>query len=131
MPIDFDNLFGIHEQALKLRARRTEVLASNLANADTPGYKARDIDFQSMLQDYQSGGAGSGMKATQPGHIRQGTAASPDLLYRTPMQPSVDGNTVDSQTEKSKFMENSLRYQASLSFVEGRLKALMSAIRCE
>lgn len=127
MPINFDNLFGIHEQALKVHARRGEVLASNLANADTPGYKARDIDFQAALQNAQ--GNPGAVEATQPGHIQPNGAADPALQYRTAVQPSVDGNTVDGQVEKQKYMESAMRYQASLSFIDGQLKQLLAAIR--
>lgn len=132
MPISFDNILGVHEQALKLRARRSEVLASNLANADTPGYKARDIDFKATLEQSMSSQQGVGLRATQPGHISSGAGgANGELLYRNPSQPSIDGNTVDSQVEKAKFMENALQYQASLSFIDGRLKGLMAAIKGE
>lgn len=127
-----DNAFGMHEVALKLRAQRMEVLASNLANADTPGYKARDIDFKSVLSSYQSGSAPSsrGMKTTHERHIGgdpSGLGAA--TLYRTPLQPSLDGNTVDTHVEKSKFMENALQYQATLSFVDSRIQSLRKAIR--
>ena len=128
MPLDFNNLFGIHEQALKLHAKRGETIASNLANADTPGYKARDIDFQAALQNAQAGSA-SGMKATQAGHIQGNTPDNPDLQYRTAVQPSVDGNTVDGQVEKQKYMESAMRYEASLSFIDGQLKQLLAAIK--
>ena len=132
MPISFDNILGIHEQALELRARRSEVLASNLANADTPGYKAHDIDFKAALEQSMSTQGAPGMTATQTGHFTSGAdGGSGELLYRNPMQPSIDGNTVDSQVEKSKFMENALQYQASLSFIDGRLKGLMAAIKGE
>jgi flagellar basal-body rod protein FlgB len=132
MPISFDNILGIHERALMLRARRSEVLASNLANADTPGYKARDIDFKATLEQSMSTQQGAGMNATHAGHFTNGAGgADGELLYRNPTQPSIDGNTVDSQVEKSKFAENALQYQASLSFIDGRLKGLMAAIRGE
>lgn len=128
MPLDFNNLFGIHEQALKVHAKRGETLASNLANADTPGYKARDIDFKAALQNARAGSPGA-MKATQAGHIRANSVEDPALEYRTAVQPSVDGNTVDGQVEKQKYMESAMRYQASLSFIDGQLKQLLAAIR--
>jgi flagellar basal-body rod protein FlgB len=123
-----DDAFGIHELALKLRSQRTELLASNLANADTPNYKARDIDFQSVLANYQAG-SGAGLRTTSERHLGgNGTGTAPELLYREPMQASVDGNTVDPQVEKSRFMENALNYQATLSFIDGRMKTLKKAL---
>ncbi len=127
-----DNAFGMHEVALKVRAQRMEVLASNLANADTPGYKAKDIDFKSVLSQHQGGQAvpNRGLKTTHAAHIggsQGGMGAA--TLYRTPLQPSLDGNTVDAHVEKGKFMENALQYQATLSFVDSRIQSLRKAIR--
>lgn len=130
MRFDLDNYFGVHAQALKIRGRRTEVLASNLANADTPGYKARDVDFESALKQADAGGRT--LTTTQPGHIRTGTgggAAGGPLLYRVPLQPSQDGNTVDTQREQAAFSENAIRYQASLEFLGGRISSLVDAIK--
>ncbi|HEX7111304.1 MAG TPA: flagellar basal body rod protein FlgB [Mizugakiibacter sp.] len=127
-----DPLFGIHTQALSLWQRRAEVLASNLANADTPGYRARDVDFRSALAA-QSGEAGGdlALAATEPGHL-----AAPDrdavtgaaLKYRVPLQPSMDGNTVDAQVEQAAYAENSVRYQASLTFITAQIRMLRTAI---
>ena len=126
-----DNALGLHEAALKVRAQRLEVLSSNLANADTPNYKARDLDFQAVLSDYQSNSvSASALKATHAGHLQQpGGVMGRDLQYRNPLQPSIDGNTVDTQVEKAKFMENALQYQATLSFIDGRISGLRKAIR--
>ena len=127
-----DNAFGLHEAALKLRAQRMEVLASNLANADTPGYKARDIDFKSVLSAYQTGSDAKpkGIKTTHERHLGGSTSAQGvTTLYRTPLQPSLDGNTVDAHVEKGKFMENALQYQATLNFVDSRIQSLRKAIR--
>ena len=129
---NLDNALGLHEIALKLRAQRMEMLSSNLANADTPNYKAKDIDFRSVLSEYQSGMAGSGgLNTTNSRHIGsgEGELASGEVMYRNPMQPSVDGNTVDAQVEKTKFMENALQYQATLSFIDSRVKTLRKALR--
>ena len=125
----FDQAFGIHEQAMKLRARRAEVLAGNIANVDTPGYKARDFDFQSMLQQEVDGA--QRLATTNPGHIQVDTGIVPSsqMGYRIPSQPSLDGNTVDSQLEHAAFASNALEYQASLRFVSGQIKTLMTAIR--
>lgn len=131
MRFDLESYFGVHAQALKVRGRRTEVLASNLANADTPGYKARDVDFKSALARADSGGGGV-LKTTRPGHIGGGngrSAAATQLLYRVPLQPSQDGNTVDTQREQAAFSENAIRYQASLEFLGGRISSLVNAIK--
>jgi flagellar basal-body rod protein FlgB len=108
-----------------------EVLSSNLANADTPNYKARDLDFKAVLSNYQSNTApASALKATHAKHMQQpGGVMGAQLQYRNPMQPSIDGNTVDAQVEKSKFMENALQYQATVSFIDGRIKTLRKALR--
>jgi len=133
MPVNLDTYLGVHAQALKLRSQRTEVLASNLANVDTPGYRARDIDFKNVLAA-QSGEGSPGqvqMAATKPGHIGGATvngAATPELKYRTPLAPSLDGNTVDAQLEQAQFAENSVRYQATLSFLNSKFRSLMTAI---
>lgn len=130
MPSKLDNALGIHEAALRLRAQRAELLASNLANADTPNYKARDIDFKSVLAAAQSAQSGGGLQTTHARHLSEtGTAASPEVLYRIPVQPSIDGNTVDAQREKSEYMQNAIQYQASLHFIDGQLKILRTAIR--
>jgi flagellar basal-body rod protein FlgB len=131
MPVNLDTYLGVHAQALKLRSQRTEVLASNLANVDTPGYRARDIDFKSVLAAAGTPGSNVHMTATQPGHV--GAAAvngstTPELKYRTPLAPSLDGNTVDAQLEQAAFAENSVRYQATLSFLSGKFRSLMTAI---
>ena len=99
-----DNLFGIHATALKLRANRAELLAANIANADTPNYKARDIDFKQALQ-LASAKKGE-MVTTNSRHIDSSgnSKLGAEILYRIPTQPSLDGNTVDLQTERSAFM---------------------------
>jgi flagellar basal-body rod protein FlgB len=136
MPISFDSALGIHQQALSLRTTRTEMLASNIANADTPGYKARDVDFKSALQasvhqHHQLQHAGS-LRTTNPGHIQLDMAeTNAETLYRVPNQSSLDGNTVDEQLEKSAFAENALRYQASLQFLSGKFKGMITALKGE
>jgi len=135
MPVNLDTYLGVHAQALKLRSQRTEVLASNLANVDTPGYRARDIDFKSVLAKASGDTAPGGqvqMTATKAGHIGGATTvngtATPELKYRTPLAPSLDGNTVDAQLEQAAFAENSVRYQATLSFLNSKFRSLMTAI---
>ncbi len=125
----FDQALGIHEQALKLRARRAEVLAGNIANVDTPGYQARDFDFHAVLQ--QEVGASQRVQTTHPRHIQLDAGIVPpsQMGYRVPSQPSLDGNSVDSQLEHAAFASNALEYQASLRFVSGRIRSLMTAIK--
>ncbi len=124
----FDQAFGIHEQALKLRAKRAEVLAGNIANVDTPGYKARDFDFNAMLK--QEVNTTQRLATTNSRHIQAATDIVPpsQMGYRVPSQPSLDGNTVDSQLEHAAFASNALEYQASLRFVSGTVKTLKTAI---
>ena len=124
-----DDVFGIHEEALRLRARRSEVLAANMANADTPGYQARDFDFQAMLRKEVQQPVR--LAATHSGHIRpdHGIVAGTQMGYRIPQQPSLDGNTVEVEREQTEFSANALRYQASLRFIDGRLRGLKMAIK--
>ena len=135
MPINLDTYLGVHADALKIRGQRTEVLARNLANADTPGYQARDIDFRAALA--QAGGAPGadvpvGMRATNVNHISTSDDASgvanPNLKYRVPLAPALDGNTVDVQMEQAAFAENSVRFQATLTFLQSSFRGLITAI---
>lgn len=126
-----DKIFGIHAQALRLRAQRAQILATNLANADTPGYKARDIDIDSAFSHVIKNEIA--LAKTDSAHL-SGISGSPSgmrLQYRLPDQPSVDGNTVDMQRERAEFMQNTMMYQASLRFATGRVRGLMTAIRGE
>jgi flagellar basal-body rod protein FlgB len=113
-----DRLFGIHAQALELRSQRMGLLASNIANAATPGYKARDIDFAAALKATQSGASVD-------------KASSAAALYRVPVMPSLDGNTVELQTEQLAFSENAVGYSATLQFIKGRVDTVTRAIRGE
>ncbi len=136
MSISFDKAFGVQAAALKLRAQRHEVLAENLANADTPNFKARDMDFKSAMEQVQGANASGqlGMTRTHASHMQAGSGSGGtggELLYRVPFNPSLDGNTVESQVEQAKFAENSVNYQASLNFLGGRITSLIGAIRGE
>lgn len=124
-----DSALGISPQVLALRARRVEVLSANIANADTPGYKARDIDFNAALRE--AAGQQGGLRRTHDRHLGGAAAgaAAGDLKYRVPAQPSLDGNTVETQVEHAEFMDNAVRYQASLNFLDGRIASLRLAIR--
>lgn len=130
--MNIDNLFGIHENALNLRIKRAEVLASNLANADTPGYKAKDMDFNDVLKEASSNQT-KGMTTTNPAHIGNNTTYNPDvpLMYRVPLQTSLDGNTVDTQIESAKLAENNMRLLASLRIIDMKIKSFTTALRGE
>lgn len=132
MSISFDKVLGVHEQALNLRTRRAEVLAANLVNADTPGYKARDIDFQSILSTQLVNAVPKPqLRGTDPRHIAPSSASafSPELMYRTPLQPSADGNTVEEQVEMAKYTQNSMDLAATLHFVNAKIKGMKAAIK--
>ena len=124
----FENIFGIHEQALLLHGQRVGVLATNLANADTPNYKARDIDFSEVLA--HNGDAPLPLQITQAAHItfNDGELPAGELKYRNPYQASLDGNTVEMPVEQAAFSENNVRYQASLMFINQTIAALQFAI---
>ncbi|HVL01175.1 MAG TPA: flagellar basal body rod protein FlgB [Dongiaceae bacterium] len=134
MAISIDKQLGIHQYALQLRSERAGILANNLANADTPGYKARDMDFGEVLKS-QMGESTSliPVQTTSAGH--QQTLLQADtvngLKYRLPSQPSIDGNTVDSEKEKSEFAQNTMEYQAAFEFLNGKIKSLLTAIKGE
>lgn len=127
-----DAALGIHPQALTLGARRLEVLAANMANADTPGFKARDIDFRSALREATSTArAGERLERTHAQHLPGHLSTVDQLKYRVPNQPALDGNTVDPQLEQTSFAEAGVRYQASLDFLASRIEGLRKALRGE
>jgi len=122
-----ESILGVHEAALLHRAKRMEVLAANLANADTPNFLARDLDFATLL-DERFAGART-LKSTDPEHIGSVTFAARDrLLYRVPHQPAQDGNTVEADLELARYAENAVSYQASLLFATGRISTLRTAL---
>jgi flagellar basal-body rod protein FlgB len=127
MAINFDKALGIHPQALAMRERRGEVLAANLANADTPGYKARDLDFKSILK--QNLASTQALEHTQAGHFTVQQTLESRLLYRNPSQVSLDGNTVEANIEQARYAENAVQYQASLQFISNKFSGLMIALR--
>ncbi|QGZ39261.1 flagellar basal-body rod protein FlgB [Pseudoduganella flava] len=131
-----DNHLRFNELALSLRSTRQSVLASNIANADTPNYKARDIDFTSALQAALSNTAQTGtLKTTAAKHFPtppQDGSTLPDgtpLLYRGVVQGAVDGNTVDMDVERNQFADNALRYEAGVTFINSQIKGLLTAIQ--
>lgn len=122
MSIDFSKAAGVHAQALQLRAERTKVLASNIANVNTPGYQARDIDFTASLRAAASRDEDGALS------LDSDTISGADPLYRVPYQPSQDGNTVEIGVEQAAFSQNALDFQTSLTFTNLQLKGLARAI---
>lgn len=123
-----DRHFGLEGRMLRHRAERMTVLASNIANAATPNYRARDLDFSALLAAETERPR---LAATDPRHLQPEAARGPVLRYRQPVSPSLDGNTVELATEQLQFAENALRYRISLSVVNGRIESLRSAMRVE
>ena len=131
MQIGLDSYLGVHQDALKVQSKRMEVLADNLANVDTPNYKARDIDFRTALAQAADPPSSTSLRTTDAQHIAGDllTGGADSLLkYRIPLAPSLDGNTVDAAQEQAAFADSSIHYQASLSFLSMRLKNLLTAI---
>lgn len=128
MAINFETALGIEPKALAFREKRGEILAANLANADTPNYKARDVDFKSVLK--QSMASGTVLERTHAGHIApQQQVFGANVMYRNPYQASLDGNTVEAHVEQAKYAENAVQYQASLQFINNKFSGLMTAIK--
>lgn len=126
------NTLSVHENALAFRAHRNQVLSSNIANADTPGYKARDLDFRTALSDAQGGTLR--MSTTSELHRQAwGDSTTPawrgSAMYRVPFQPTLDGNTVETDVEQAAFAENAIQYRASLAFLDGQIRSLRFAIK--
>ncbi|HWV13799.1 MAG TPA: flagellar basal body rod protein FlgB [Cellvibrio sp.] len=132
MPISFESALGIHESALRVRGQRASILANNLANIDTPNFKARDLDFKQVLEQQKPTESHYfGTAVTNQRHIEVGDISNGDseLLYRTPQQPSIDGNTVEDQIEHAEYMKNALAFQTSFQFLNSKFQGLKSAIR--
>ena len=128
-----DEALHFHQTALGLRSARQELLASNIANADTPNYKARDIDFAGALQGALSGSTEKmPLTGTSPRHLGGATGESvmgAPVMYRNALQPSADGNTVDMDVERAQFADNALRYEASVNFISAQVKAVLTALQ--
>ncbi len=123
-----NRIFGVHEPALQARARRLEVLAQNIANADTPNYKARDLDFKAALS--QAGASDTAMRTTRAAHFTVGQELPPDdMRFRVPFNTSFDGNTVEMSVEQAQYGKAAADYQATLSFLESRVSGLRKALR--
>lgn len=132
---DLDKHFAVHGSALRVSALRAEVLARNLANADTPNYKATDVDFQKALSQALGETSAGALRTTRPNHMGSAKGAGNtidgvqvEFVERQPLAPSLDGNTVDVSMEQAEFAKNSIRYQASLNFINSQLRGLMTAI---
>ncbi len=126
-----ERAFSIHDDAMIMRSRRTSILAANIANADTPGYKARDMDFAKIMSQVASGHeSGLKMKQTHSSHLSNSSPAiDSSIKYRNPLHASLDGNTVDMHVEQAKFSENALQYQSSLTMLNGKISNLLLAIK--
>lgn len=139
MSISFATALGPHAQALGIGLERTQLLAANIANADTPGFKARDIDFRQALAAVQGSEGEARLAATNARHFRTGDSgtnqasrsAASAALYRQPLQPALDGNTVELEREQAEFAQNALRVQTSLTLLKGKFSGLVKAIRGE
>ena len=122
----------LHGQALNLRAERQRLIAGNIANADTPGFVARDFDFARALREATAATPSSGaMAATQPGHFAGGMDArsEPQLQYASPSQTNLDRNTVDMDRERANFVDNAVKYEATLRFINGNVRTMLDAIK--
>lgn len=131
-----DDALRFNEMALSLRSQRQQLLASNIANADTPNYKARDIDFGAALKGAMAGsGPATALASTAAGHIAHaqgsgaGAGAGGPLMYRTIAQGNVDGNAVDMDVERNQFTDNAIRYEASLTAISSQIKGLLTVIQ--
>lgn len=130
MAISFDKALGVHQYTLGIRSQRAEVISSNIANADTPHYKARDVDFDKAMQMARSRQGGLSMSRSDSQHFDLKALSQQNVGYRVPNQPDTgDGNTVDMQTEQSEFMQNALEYQMSLGFLDSKFAGLKKALR--
>ena len=128
MNLSFANGLGIHANALEFRARRSEVLANNLVNADTPQFKARDMKFSDVLANVDR--PGIKLRTTRAGHMSGNLEPlSTDLKYRIPLQPSLDGNTVDPEIEETNYMRNAVEFQTSFTFLNSKFRGISRAIR--
>lgn len=125
-----DKALGLHESALHVRSRRLELIAQNIANADTPHYKARDVDFKAVLSDVNAGK--TDMSATHRRHFPVGEGVNADgIRFRVPFNTAFDGNTVEMNVEQAQYGKAAADYQATLSFLENRISGLRKALRGE
>jgi flagellar basal-body rod protein FlgB len=132
-----DSALGFHQDALRIRAQRQELIAANIANADTPHYKARDIDFKATMQQAAKQVAGGGLSTVKTSALHfngiatqnPNSAGPGEPLFRPIIQGSLDGNTVDMDVERNTFADNAIRYEASLLMINGQIKKMLTAIQ--
>ncbi len=138
-----DSKLSFHQSALRVRSQRQELIASNIANADTPGYKAKDVDFAAAMKNAMGGNSMSESGAASVAGIRPAQTSNMHLegvggnsenapgepLYRKPAQDNLDGNTVDMDVERNQFADNAIRYEASLTMITGQIKEMLAAIQ--
>ncbi|MEK6749004.1 MAG: flagellar basal body rod protein FlgB [Pseudomonadota bacterium] len=131
MRFDLDKTFHLHEQSLYLGARRTALIASNLANVDTPHYKARDVDFFSVMRSVQRQDNAEQTTLTDARHMQPGggSALEAEALYRHPYQANIDENTVEADVEKAKFAETAVHYQTTLTFLGDKIQGMLRALK--
>ena len=122
-----DNIFGVHEQAVQLRQRRISLLGENIANADTPNFKAKDLDFKALMNNERSMSA----RRTHYMHIDHKLGNKSGLVYRVPNNPAADGNTVELNFQQAEFGKESARYTATLQFLENRIDGVRRALSGE
>jgi flagellar basal-body rod protein FlgB len=131
--ISFEKALGMNEAALKLRGERASIISSNLVNADTPNYQARDINFHEALKQKMGTGNAGHLRTTNTRHqgFGDGINTKSEHYFRTPTQPSIDGNTVEENIEHAEFMKNSLEFQVAFTFLNSKFKGLTKAIKGE
>lgn len=128
MAINFDKALGIHQYTIGIRSQAAEIISNNIANADTPHFKARGVDFTAALQQALS--KKNELISTHSSHLSSHLSFSPELKYRNSVQPDTgDGNTVDVQNEQALFMKNAMQYQMSLGFLDGKFAGLKKALK--
>lgn len=128
MAISLDNYFALQQRILQVRNQKTELMASNIANADTPGYKAKDINFNEAMEAAHFMRSHS-LNRTHDKHFEVTMVSNNELKYRVPTQPDTgDGNTVDVQLERNLFMENTMRYQATTQFLNSKISGMKKAL---
>lgn len=130
MALNLDSYLGIHAKALMARDQRASLLANNLANVNTPNFKAKDVDFNELLSASMAESSQQ-MQVTSPNHINNANDFDANVKFRPTKHNSLDGNTVDKDIETAEFSRNALNYQASLSFLDNKIKSMMVALKGE
>lgn len=129
MAISLDRLVGVHHKALQVRTQKMEVISGNLANANTPGYKARDINFQKAMKNASSNMSETKLVKTHDNHMSGRSSIHQDIEFRIPDQPDTgDGNTVDVQTERNEFLNTGMRFESGLMLLNGKFKGMKKAL---